>query len=148
MFQSVALLLWMWIIHIKEGNQACQKKETEMSLLNMIHDFPALSVYEGKTLFGPNDRLYIKGSSSYELYDVMTYALSNGKCPLAAYARSIERGENPYWLQQTGTCIHNGPYTKYHAFLVEPGQIITYAGKQFKIVPANNSNYDLVEVAA
>jgi hypothetical protein len=83
----------------------------------------------------------------FMLGDVMSYALSYGEDPFAAVQQAVERGHKVYWANKCAVSISNSaPAQKPVYFGQKLGDVIQYAGKLFKLVPAANQNVELVEV--
>jgi hypothetical protein len=118
-----------------------------MSYYTVVAEYPAYKILAGseKEYYAPGET-FIIGLKQYKIFDVMSYALSNGKCPLAAQQKAYLAGHEIYWAAPMGACLSSSPKKQEITFAQEFGDVITYAGKKFKLEKAPNDNVNLVEV--
>jgi len=118
-----------------------------MSYYTVIAEYPAYKILAGseKQYYAPGETFMI-GLTQYKLGDVMSYALKNGKCPFAAQQKAYLAGHEIYFAFAMGACLSSSPKKQEVTFAQEFGDVITYAGKDFKLVEAPNNNVRLVEV--
>jgi len=118
-----------------------------MSYYTVVAEYPAYKILAGseKEYYAPGET-FIIGLTRYKLDDVMSYALSNGECPLAAQQKASSRGHEIYWAATMAACLRSSAQKQEVTFAQEFGDVITYAGKQFKLAKASNNNVTLVEV--
>ena len=118
-----------------------------MGHYTVVAEYPAYKVLAGteKRFYAPGDVMRINGST-FELSDVMTSALGNGRCPFEAHQRACANRHEIYFAFSLGACLSNSATKQKIVFAQEFGDVISYAGKQFRIVKANNNNVNLVEV--
>tara|TARA_R110000868_G_scaffold370683_1_gene634176 strand:+ start:366 stop:743 length:378 start_codon:yes stop_codon:yes gene_type:complete len=118
-----------------------------MGYYTVVAEYPAYKVLAGteKRFYAPGDVMRIDGGT-FELSDVMSYALSNGQCPFAAHHRASANRHELYFAFSLGACLSNSATKQEVVFAQAFGDVITYAGKKFRLVKANNNNVKMVEV--
>lgn len=84
----------------------------------------------------------------YTLGDVRSYARRYGDDENAAEARAVERGHELYYAFQNATVISTMQRERPVYPVLNHGDVISYAGKRFRIDPTANGNVKLTEVAA
>jgi hypothetical protein len=134
-----------YITHIGAIKQPDRRQN--MSYYTVVAEYPAYKVLAGseKRYYAPNETFRIN-LNLYQLSDVMSYALSKGECPFAAYQQASDRGHEIYFAFTLSACISSSPKKQEVTFAQEFGDVITYAGKKFQIMKAPNNNVRLVEV--
>ena len=118
-----------------------------MSYYTVVAEYPAYKILAGseKQFYVPGET-FIIGLTQYKLGDVFSYALANGKCPIAAQQKASLAGHEIYFAYSLGACLSSSPQKQEVTFAQDFGDVISYAGKQFKLVKAPNNNVKLVEV--
>lgn len=118
-----------------------------MSYYTVVAEYPAFKILAGseKQFYAPGETFMI-GLMQYKLGDVFSYALKSGKCPMALQQKAYLAGDEIYWAAPMGACLSSSPKKQEVTFAQEFGDVIKYAGKQFKLVKAPNDNVSLVEV--
>ena len=119
-----------------------------MSSYTVVAEYPAYKVLAGseKRFYAPGDTLRI-GASSFQLGDVMNYALERGQCPFEAHQRACANKHQIYYAFSLAACLSSGKTKQEVVFAQEFGDVITYAGKKFQLAKAPNNNVRLVEQA-
>jgi len=97
-------------------------------------------VYDGEILTDEN------GLESWKLGSVVGYAIENGKDPIAAYSRAVERKEETHYAFSTGACLTAEPRMLQNRIAVKYGQEIIFQGQRFIVQKAANHNIDLIPV--
>lgn len=77
---------------------------------------------------------------------VISYALENDECPMAAMAKTVERGHNRYWLNPVSSMLMSERSPKEVRPAISWSERIAFQGRIFTVRPAANSNAELVEV--
>lgn len=115
-----------------------------MSSYTILAEYPAYKVLAGceKDFYAPGDVVRINGSN-FALGDVMSYALSNGQCPFEAQQRNSANGHQIYYAFSLASVLSSSPTKQKVVFAQEFGDVITYAGKKFKLLKAPNNNVNL-----
>lgn len=83
----------------------------------------------------------------YTLGSVAGYAADYNEDPTAAVERARARGEELYWANQNSTMLTAWDRPQEVLPMVQYGEVIRFAGKQFRVQPAPNQNVRLMEVA-
>lgn len=118
-----------------------------MGTYTVVAEYPAYKVLAGteKRFYAPGDVMRIDGNT-FELSDVMSYALSHGECPFAAHQSASANRHQLYFAVPLSTSLSSSATKQKVVFAQNFGDVITYAGKKFKLVKANNNNVRMVEV--
>jgi len=126
---------------------------------SLVRDWPALKVYSRKTRTSDVHGEYIeidaedtlwsghtggRAGRTYYAGSVISSALRDGDCPIEAYERAVEMGHKRHWIGQHATVISSGPQATREAVAVEPGQVIRFEGRFFKLAPTWNDNLNLI----
>jgi hypothetical protein len=89
----------------------------------------------------------------YKAGSVMTYAIQNGECPVAAYNSTTEKmekdpysGHKVYWVNQLSSMLTAEKQERKVYVAVEVGMKVRFLGKIFEITAENNHNLGLEEV--
>jgi hypothetical protein len=118
-----------------------------MALRKVVEENAKYKVFEGKKItegYKPEEKLCVN-NWYYTFGDVFTYALGYGKCPLEAFEDAKKLGYAIYWLIPDPLTLGALAEDKKHAFLVNVGEKVKYAGKIFTVEAAPNDNLVLVE---
>ena len=125
----------------------------------LVRDWPALKVYSRKSRFSDTHGEYIsidaedtlwsghtggKAGTTYYAASVMSSALRDGDCPIEAYERAVRLGHKLHWVGQHATMLTSEPRATREAVAVEPGQVVRFEGRFFKLAPTWNDNFDLI----
>ena len=128
----------------------------------LVRDWPALKVYSRKTRVSDTHGEYIsidaedtlwsghtggRAGTTYYASSVMSSALRDGDCPIEAYERAVKLGHKKHWIGQHATMLTSEPRATCEAVAVEPGQVVRFEGRFFKIVEAPNDNLDFLSCA-
>ncbi len=84
----------------------------------------------------------------YTLGSVAGYAADYNEDPTAAVEQARARGEELYWANQNSTMLTAWDRPQETFPMVQYGDVIRFAGKQFFLDKANNNNIVLVELPA
>jgi hypothetical protein len=73
-----------------------------------------------------------------------SYALENNNCPIAAYQKSLDRGEKTHWISSCAVTISATSQDLSDRILIQDGDVVRFEGRLFTIAKAPNSNKVLV----
>jgi hypothetical protein len=82
----------------------------------------------------------------YQLGSVVSYAMKNGSCPVAALDRARAHGHELHFAFALSTILSDPPQAKHENVGLAFGDTIKFEGRTFRLEPANNDNVKLVEV--
>lgn len=121
-----------------------------------IYDCPGYRIYKphSPAKYRPGDVIAIPYESRrygtmyrfYTLGCVTAFALDYAEDPLKAHADAVAKGHATHWANQNSVCIHNGPHTKEERPGHNFGDVIHFAGHDFRLDPAPNDNCKLVQL--
>lgn len=129
---------------------------------SLIREWPALKVFSRKTRSSDTHGEYIsidaedtlwsghtggRAGKTYYAASVISSSLRDGDCPIEAYERAVKLGHKKHWIGQHATVVSRGPKATREAVAVEPGQVVRFEGRFFKIVEAPNDNLDFLSCA-
>jgi hypothetical protein len=74
----------------------------------------------------------------------VSYALENNNCPIAAYQKSLDRGEKTHWISSCAITISATSQGLLDRILIQDGDVVRFEGRLFTIAKAPNNNKVLV----
>lgn len=94
--------------------------------------------------------------TTYEICSVISYALSDGRDPIAALERekSLREAQGEYggseyklhWINANSVCISNSPQAQEDVILIGHGDRVVFEGLEFEVENAPNNNFNLKEI--
>lgn len=103
---------------------------------------------QGQTNLIANDHLCIDGQYRFRIGSVASYAIECGRCPIADFNRTVEQGHKTHFVTQMAVSLSISNVPRGRFILIDSNQLIKFEGRVFKLTPAPNDNYNLVEQVA
>ena len=148
--------------HVRHKHTHTHARKIEMTYKaksELVHNWPALKVYERKTRTHVDHGEYIEiddadclhrdgpglgpAGRTYNASSVFTYAMRHGDCPLESYQRAVENCHDIYWINQESSVISDAATPEREAVRIRIKQVVRFQGKFFEIRPRPNDNLEL-----
>jgi ribosome-associated protein YbcJ (S4-like RNA binding protein) len=125
---------------------------TKASNETVVQEWPAMLVVSRGTVGGvvkvkAGEEVVVgERLGTFTFGSVVSFAMKNGQCPINSFKQAVDRGHQTHWLNANAAVIHDGPKTQRKVVQLQKDDTVEFEGRRFKLAPASNRNWDLVEL--